>query len=75
MYRTFSLNCLRLQQTKKYTRAIFLPEKVSEIYRLNQRNFSVFLSIADPKHITSVAINVSSYLNKKCDNNTDTSFN
>ena len=59
MYRTFSLNCLRLQQTKKYTRAIFLPEKVSEIYRLNQRNFSKFLSIADPKHITSVAINVS----------------
>ena len=24
LYCTFSLNCLRLQQTKKYTRAIFL---------------------------------------------------
>ena len=47
LYRTFSLNWLRLQQTKKYTRAIFLQEKVSEIYRLNQRSFSVFLSIAD----------------------------
>ena len=32
-------------KTKKYTRAIFLQEKVCEIYRL--RSFSVFLSIAD----------------------------
>ena len=56
---TFSLDCLRLQQTKKYARAIFLQEKVSESINLTREAFQYFFqSRIKPKHITSVAINI-----------------
>ena len=40
IYRTFSLNCRRLQQTKKCT-TLFLQEKVSKIIDLTREAFSV----------------------------------
>ena len=57
--RTFSLDCLRLQQTKKYTRLYFYKENVSEIIDLTREAFQYFFqSRIKPKHITSVAINI-----------------
>ena len=40
--RTFSLDCLRLQQTKKYTRLYFYKENVSEIIDLTREAFQCF---------------------------------
>ena len=51
MYRTFSLNCLRLQQTKKYTRAIFLPEKVSSLTRTNKTQMVTIIFDSKPTSV------------------------
>ena len=58
IYRTFSLNCRRLQQTKKCA-TLFLQEKVSKIIDLTREAFQCFFqSRIKPKHITSLPLRV-----------------